>query len=364
MLIGDEPHLPYNRPPLSKQFLTSDAGVESILLARDAAIAELELDLRLGTRATGLDLGARSLTLGSGERVRFDALVVATGSRARTLAGPESLAGVHTLRTLDDAVAIRDEFAGNPRLVVIGGGFVGAEIASTARKLGLAVTIVDPLPTLMFRGLGPVLGDLLARVHRDNGVALRLGVGVERLLGQPRVQGVELADGSVLPADLVVLGIGAVPDTQWLAGSGLQLQDGIVCDEFLRAQNASDVYAVGDVASWHNPRYGERMRIEHWTGVGEQAAAVAATLAGSPTPCDLLPYVWSDQFGVRLQICGRVRDRDELVFVHGAGGEHEFVAVTGGDGLLQAAVGRGALKELLPYTKQLRDRAAWTAVPT
>jgi 3-phenylpropionate/trans-cinnamate dioxygenase ferredoxin reductase subunit len=256
------------------------------------------------------------------------------------------------LRTAADAAAIRAGLLAARSVAVVGGGFIGAEIASAARELGLAVTVVDALPTLMSRGLGPVLGARLTELHRRHGVALRLGAAVADVVGDDRVTGVALGDGSVVPADLVVVGIGTVPNVGWLRGSGVPLEDGVRCDEYLRA--APGVYAVGDVARWHNPRYDRPMRMEHWTSAGEQATALAGTLTGTPTPCAVLPYVWSDQFGRRLQIFGAIEPDDEIEIVHSDG--DRFVALARRGGALEGAVAYDALRHVLPYRMQLARR--------
>ena len=232
---------------------------------------------------------------------------------------------------------------------MVGGGFIGAEIASATRELGLEVTVIDALPTLMTRGLGARLGARMTELHRRNGVTLRLDSAVTDVVGDDRVTGVALGDGSVVAADLVVVGIGTVPNVDWLRGSGVPLDDGVLCDEYLRA--AEEVYAVGDVARWHNPHYDLPMRMEHWTSAGEQATAVAATLTGTPTPCTLLPYVWSDQFGRRLQIFGRIEPGDEIDIVFQEG--DRFLALARRAGRLEGAVAYDALKHVLPYRVQL-----------
>ena len=348
-LIGDEPVLPYDRPPLSKAILLGTADVASLPFLDADALAALDVDLRLGVRAVGLDLGRRMVELADGSAPAFDRLVVATGSSPRLVPGLRSVAGVHVLRTAADGAGIRAGLLAARRVAVVGGGFIGAEIASAARQLGLEVTVVDTLPTLMTRGLGPELGARMTELHRRNGVALRLDAAVADLVGDDRVTGVALADGSVVDADLVVVGVGTAPNVDWLRGSGLRLDDGVLCDEYLRA--AEGVYAVGDVARWHNPRYGLPMRTEHWTSAGEQATALAATLSGTPTPCALLPYVWSDQFGRRLQIFGRITPGDEIEIVYAEG--DRFVALARRNGRLEGAVGYDALKHVLPYRMQL-----------
>jgi 3-phenylpropionate/trans-cinnamate dioxygenase ferredoxin reductase subunit len=220
------------------------------------------------------------------------------------------------------------------------------------------VTLVEPLPALMVRGLGPELGGALTRRHAAAGTDLRTGVGVAGLEGADRVEAVRLTDGTRLAAGVVVLGLGTVPETGWLEGSGLDLRDGVVCDERLAARGADGVHAVGDVVRWRHPRYGEDVRVEHWTNAVETARVVAADLTGTPTVHDAVPYVWSDQLGTRLQVHGRVRPQDEVRVVHGDL-DGAFVALTGGEGRLQAAVGLGATRHVLRFRTLLQAGAGW-----
>ena len=290
-LVGDEPHLPYDRPPLSKQILAGTWEPQRIMLRDDQALRALEADLLLGRAAVRLDIAQRRVLLDGGATVRYDALIIATGVRPRRLAGAD-LIGVHVLRTLDDAVALRAELLEHhPRVVVVGGGFLGAEVAAVAREMGLEVTLVEPLPVPMWRQLGGRIGALIRRLHRDHGVVVRCGVGVSRLLDtNGRVTAVELADHSVLGADVVVMAVGATPATGWLAGSGLRVDNGVRCDA--RCQAAPDIYAAGDVASWYNIHFGTRMRVEHRFNATEQAIAAAGNLLGDDRPFAPVPYFW------------------------------------------------------------------------
>jgi 3-phenylpropionate/trans-cinnamate dioxygenase ferredoxin reductase subunit len=353
-LVGAEEALPYDRPPLSKDVLLGKAEPEAVALTTAAALEALGVEVHLGVHATGLDVGARRLAVGQ-DSVRFDELVVATGAHARRPAFAAPLDGVHLLRTLDDAVAIRTAFEQAPRVVVIGGGFVGAEVASSARALGLDVTVVDIAPVLMERGLGPVIGARMSAIASAAGVRLCLGVGVDRIEGADRVEEVVLTDGARLPADLVVIGVGAAPTTEWLTGSGLRIDDGVVCDEFLAA--APGVHAVGDVSRPFHPHYGRHLRLEHWTAAGEQADALAATLSGAPTAYDAIPYVWSDQFGHKLQIAGVPDPRDEVRFLLDT--PEKFVAIAGRDGLQRAAFALDAPGALVRQRMKLTASPPW-----
>lgn len=355
-LIGAEPHLPYDRPPLSKELLLGKLGRDDVRLSA-AATDAIEVDLILGTRATAVDVERRVVTLQgetSGE-LEYDELVIATGSRAIRPAAVPDLAGIHTLRTLDDALAIRAELESDPRVVVLGGGFIGVEVASAARALGLDVTIIDREHVLMRRALGETIGERMTEIIRADGVDLRLGLTVTGWHGTDHVEAVELSDGSLLHANLVVLGLGAVPETEWLADSGLTIEDGVVCDERLLA--APGVHAVGDVARWFHPGYQRLMRMEHWTTAGEHADAVAATLTGTPTPAAEIPLAWSDQFDQKLQIAGVVSPDDDIHFLVDEPGR--FVAIAGSAGVQHAAVALNAAGALVRHRMKLAARPPW-----
>ena len=317
-LVGEEVHLPYDRPPLSKQILTGEWAPDRLPLRPAADVEALDLDLRLGVPASGLDPVGRTVELADGSSLPYEAVVVATGVRARRLPGTEGVAGVHALRTLEDALALRERLLPGRRLVIVGAGFIGAEVAAVATKLGVDVTMLEAAEVPLEPAVGVAVGQFLAQIHRDRGVRLRTGVavtGIQRTGGA--VSGVELGDGSVLPADDVLVAIGSVPNTEWLACSGLTVHNGLVCDEYSAA--APGVYGVGDVARWHNPLFGADMRIEHRTNAAEQGMAVARTLLSpdGPRPFAPVPYVWSDQYDLKIQIYGHPRDHDEAVVVQG-----------------------------------------------
>ncbi|MFF1511610.1 NAD(P)/FAD-dependent oxidoreductase [Streptomyces sp. NPDC058326] len=308
-LIGAEQHLPYDRPPLSKSFLT-DPGEPAVPWLTDPAVLrdELGVELRLGARAESLDVAGRTLRA-AGETVPYDALVIATGARARTLPGTAGLTGIHTLRTLSDARAVRAALADRPATVVVGSGLIGSEIAAAARSRGCAVTVVEKTPAPFHRRGGGHLGAVCARLHRAHGVDLRCGVSVESFEGDARgrVSAVVLSDGSRLPAQCVVVGIGAVPRTEWLDGSGVAVDDGVVCDDTL-ATSAPGVWAAGDVARVLSYDGDAGGRQEHWTHAAEQGALAGANaVAGGQTePFRSLPYFWTDWYGVRVQGVGAI----------------------------------------------------------
>jgi len=354
--IGAEPHLPYDRPPLSKQFLLGDWDETRLGLRRDG-YEDLGVEWRLGCAARALDLAGRCVVLETGERIGYDKLLLATGTVARALPFGQDLEGIHLLRTLDESRELRAELAAARRALIVGAGFIGMEVAATCRRRGLDVTVVEPLEQPLVRGLGPALGAWVGERHRDQGVDVRCGVGVQGFVGGPRVERVELGDGTSVEADVVVVGVGARPATDWLADSGLALADGVVCDG-AGATAAPDVFAAGDVARWNT------VRLEHWTSAVEQGTHVAARMLRGPGvgPLEHLPYVWTDQFDLRLQIAGRVEAGDEQRVCHGsldAEGDHRFVALFGRGGRLVAAVGNKCPRQLIAARKRIAAGASF-----
>ncbi|WP_329410273.1 FAD-dependent oxidoreductase [Nocardia vinacea] len=329
-VLDEDPFPPYDKPPLSKGVLAAAGDGEPVPLLTPGELAALDLDLRLGVRVIGLDPVRQTLRCDDGGETAYTRLVIATGVTPRTLPGADSLIGVHTLRRFTDASALRAQLPAAERIVVVGAGFIGSEFASAALEYGAQVAIVEAQETPMAHLLGAEVGAELARLHRINGVELHAGVRFAGFEGSGRVSGVALADGRVLPADLVVVGIGARPATDWLAGSGLPIDDGIACDENLRVTGFPGIYAAGDVASRQHPIYRTALRIEHWTNAGEHAEAVAADIAAVPAPPAQLPYVWSDQYGKRIQIIGRPALGHPSA-VHGTVDTHRFVAVYADD---------------------------------
>ncbi|CDR06439.1 NAD(P)/FAD-dependent oxidoreductase [Streptomyces iranensis] len=314
-LAGAEGHRPYDRPPLSKQVLTDETRTE-FRPAGPGDLDDLDITWRPGATATGVDLPRRAVTLDSGASIGFDDLVIATGARPlQPFADPPD--GVVCLRTLDEAMALRAAMRKSTRLAVIGGGFIGLEVASAARSIGLDVVVVEAARTVLSRGLVPEAGEVLATIARDSGVTVRCGRQVVGFAGAERVEGVVLDGGDIEPCDLVVVGVGAVPNVEWLAGSGIEAtRRGVLCDASGRAAHqAEGVWAVGDAACWQGPDL-EHRRYENWTSASEQARVVAANIAdnGSRTVRSA-PYVWSDQFGRRLHVIGETLDHDAVRFV-------------------------------------------------
>ncbi|HVK28655.1 MAG TPA: FAD-dependent oxidoreductase, partial [Nocardioides sp.] len=354
VLVGAEEHLPYDRPPLSKAFLgaaddNGDLPEVPWFRTEETLRDELGVDVRLGKPATALDTEARTVTVGD-ERIGYDALVIATGAHARVLPGADGLEGVYPLRTLDDSLAVREKLEAGARTVVIGAGFIGSEVASTARKRGLEATIVEALPTPLVRATGHEMGAAIASLHALNGTSLRCGVGVSSIEGDGRVERVVLADGSSIEADLVVVGIGVVPSVGWLEGSGVTLENGVVCDENLWT-GVPGVYAAGDVANWFNPTLGERQRMENWTAAAEQGAAAARNALDpeNAKPYGTVPYFWSDWYDVRIQFVGSP-DADEVRLVDGdpASGGRWVALYRRGDRLIGALTVNGQT-EIMKY---------------
>jgi NADPH-dependent 2,4-dienoyl-CoA reductase/sulfur reductase-like enzyme len=354
-LVGAEPHEPYDRPPLSKDFLAGSTDRDAIGLRREG-LAELDLDLRLGASAHHLDVGAGTIGVGD-ETIAYDGLVLATGAHPRRLPGQPELEGVFTLRTVEDSQRLRAVLDAGARLCVIGAGFIGAEVAATARGLGRDVTVLEALPQPMVRGVGPAIGEVLARLHHQRGVDLRLGVGVQAITGDPRVERVDLADGSVVECDAVLVAVGAVPTTDWLEGSGLTIDNGVVCDASLHA--APDVVVAGDACQWPNPLFDdERMRIEHWTNAAEQGTHAARSLlaGGDGSPFASVPFVWSDQYDVKIQCAGRFSGDDRMEVVHGDLAADRFVAIFERRGRISGVLGFSQPRRVIQYRKLIAER--------
>jgi NADPH-dependent 2,4-dienoyl-CoA reductase/sulfur reductase-like enzyme len=350
VLVGDEVHPPYDRPPLSKHFLAGEWGEDRVILRKDGDLQSLGLERRLGpgARAVGLDTAGREIELASGEVLGYDGLVLATGSRARALSALESLEEAHVLRTLDDAVALRRRIT-RPgcRLLVLGGGFIGMEVAATARRLGAEVTVVEMLEAPLVRVLGKRLGDACALLHEEHGVRLLVGTGLEtvREVAPGEIEAV-LTTGETSRADTLLVGIGASPNVAWLEGSGLRAgPNGVVCDERLRA--GPRIVVAGDLASWPATPGGQLVRVEHRTNAAEQGDHAAASLLGDEAAFDAVPYVWSDQYDVKIQLLGLPQPDDECEVVGGSEEGLRFVAVYHRDGLVTGVVGFSMPRQLM-----------------
>jgi NADPH-dependent 2,4-dienoyl-CoA reductase/sulfur reductase-like enzyme len=360
-LIGAEAHLPYDRPPLSKGLLSgqwSDAAVHAVRLADADELRNDGIELRLGVSASRVDVAARVVELADGAAVSYDALVLATGAVARPAPWSAS-SGLCLLRTLDDARVLSDRLALGEPVVVVGGGFIGTEVAASARRRGCPVTVVDPVREPMTRLVGPDIADALVRLHHRYGTSTRFGTGVVAIDGHAGHLSVGLDDGSELAASTVVVGIGARPATEWLAGSGITVDGGVLCDGLLRARGAADVFAIGDVARYPHPGRQRTVRSEHWTNAVDQARHVAGVIVRDTSdqyaPTD---YVWSDQYDWKVQSIGwqdaaggslRVGDLDP----HG----RAAVVFTDADGIVCGAVAVNWPKALLVCRRLLAQRA-------
>lgn len=352
----DEARMPYDRPPLSKELLDGTRTEPEIVLDPGESA---DADWRLDNRALSLDAATRAVTGADGRTERFDAIVVATGVepiRPAFAAGWGPAEGVHVLRTLADSAGLLADLRTGPgRVVVVGAGFIGAEVASTARAAGLAVTVVDLLDVPMARILGEPVGAVLADLQRDHGVDVRFGASVSALRGLERVTEVVLGDGTVIPADVVVVAVGVVPTTGWLHDSGLTIGDGVVCDANSLA--APGIAAAGDVARWPNGRFGVTRRVEHWDNAIRQGRHAAGVLLHGPAAYEPVPWFWSDQFGVKLQLAGEPAGHDGLTVVTGSLAERRFCGLYRRGDRLVAAVTVNAVKPFL-RARQLIDRSA------
>lgn len=325
--IGAEPTLPYDRPPLSKQVLRGDWEVERVWLRPPEEYSALNLDLRLGMPVVDLDASERTLGLADGRRLPFDAAIIATGAHPRRLVDLPRLENIFYLRTLEDSLTLRAALQRGQKLTIIGAGFIGLEIASTARARGVEVTIIEMLRAPLVGVLGEHMAGVMEAMHRAHGVDVRCGTRVREVVGQGTVEGVLLESGETIPTDVLVVAAGVVPETGWLETSGMDVADGIVCDRYCRT-SIPGIYAAGDVCRWYNPLYGTHMRIEHWTNALEQGGRAAHNLlSGDTEPYASVPYFWSDQYEARIQFAGWAPDFDDVRVVDGAVDEFSFAAL-------------------------------------
>jgi len=353
-VLGAERHLPYDRPPLSKQVLRGERDTTAF-----PDVDRLDVQWVLGTRAVSLDVDLNRVLADDGQAYGYDVLVLAPGGRPRTLPGLDIGSGIHVLRTIDDALVLRESIRTNGRLIVIGAGFIGCEIAASARQIGSNVDLIEALPAPLVRVLGPAAASKVTDLHEAHGVRLHVGATVAEILRGPegRVCGVQLGDGSVIDGNDVVVGIGILPEVDWLAESGVKLQDGIVCDSSGRT-NVPNIFALGDSAQWWHDLAGKHRRVEHWTTTADQAAVVAATIVQdqteAPAGLDAAPYFWSDQYDVKIQGIGfldpsdhvdelSIRDRTVLLYSR--------------DGIVRGVVGF-SIPGAVMRTKPLIERGA------
>jgi 3-phenylpropionate/trans-cinnamate dioxygenase ferredoxin reductase subunit len=338
VLVGDEHELPYERPPLSKQYLSGEAPRDGAHVHPRPFYAEREIELVAGVRAVALDPTERRVALGDGRALAYDRLLIATGATPRRPPIPGvDLAGVHTLRTLADADALRAAMAGGARVAIVGGGWIGCEVAASARSLGAAVTLIERGAAPLEAVLGPELGARFGDLHRGHGVEVLTGTGVEAIEGGERAERVRLTGGTEIDCDLVVIGVGVAPDTRLAEAAGLRCDDGIVTDARLRT-SAPDVFAAGDVANAFHPRYGRHVRVEHWANALNQGIAAGHAMVGSEEPYAKLPYFFSDQYDLGMEYLGLHAPADRLV-VSGAPDRLELVAHwLDGDGRVTAGM--------------------------
>lgn len=360
-IVGDERQPPYHRPPLSKKLLSGEIHRAGIDMA-----PQFDLDARILRGASAVGLDDKSCTVrvrdeGRELSLRYDGLVIASGAVPREWPGGPVPDGVMMLRTVDDCLAIRERLNSRPRVAVIGGGFIGVEVAATCRALGLKVTLIQRGSSPLLSALGGELAPHWAELHRRHGVVLRRGVGVEKFVGKRKVKAVRLTDGSRVAADLVVIGLGVTPATGWLEGSGVRVDDGVLCDATGSAEGVRGVVAAGDVARWWHPRYERHLRIEHWDVANRQGEAAAQTLLVGPQHAesyDEIPYFWSDQYDVKLQMLGLPTDHDSVDIIEGDLDQWEFVAAYGRGGRTVAVLStipgrvhayRGALEDNVEF---------------
>ena len=357
-IVSDEVHLPYDRPPLSKDVLHAD--LDDVTLKPAEFYAENDITLRLGSAARNVDTAAQTVTLADGSVLGYDELVIATGLVPRRIPSFPELDGIRVLRSLDDALALRGQASSARNAVIVGAGFIGCEVAASLRKLGVAVVLVEPQPTPLASVLGEQVGALVTRLHRAEGVDVRTGVGVAEVRGQDgRVTSVFLTDGTELDADLVVVGIGSRPATDWLEGSGVAVDNGIVCDEAGRT-SALHVWALGDAASWRDAT-GHQVRVEHWSNVAEQARVVVPRMLGQEPPeAVVVPYFWSDQYDVKIQCLGEPEAGDIVHIVEDDG--RKFLAYYERDGVVAGVVGGGMPGKVMKSRAKIASGAAISEV--
>jgi 3-phenylpropionate/trans-cinnamate dioxygenase ferredoxin reductase component len=335
-ILSDEDHLPYDRPPLSKEVLRAE--VDDVTLKPAEFYDENDITVRLGNGVRSVDPAAQTVTLADGSELAYDELVIATGLVPKTIPSFPDLEGIRVLRSLDESIALREHAGSARHAVVVGAGFIGCEVAASLRGMGVNVVLVEPQPTPLASVLGERIGALVSRLHEAEGVDVRCGVGVSEVRGTDHVETVVLSDGSELDADVVVVGIGSKPATDWLYGSGIDLDNGVVCDDVGRTGTAH-VWAIGDVASWRHP-VGHQVRVEHWSNVADQARVLVPAMLGKEIPGTVsVPYFWSDQYDVKIQCLGEPQAEDTVHVVEDDG--RKFLAFYERDGVVAGVVGGG-----------------------
>lgn len=360
LMIGDEPHLPYRRPPLSKTYLSGEVATESLFIRSAAALEKLTLECWTSVAVTDIDRAAKTLGLADGRRQPYDKLVLATGGRARPLVMPGAEASnLYTVRNIADIERIKPVFTAGRRLVVIGGGYIGLEAAAVAIKKGLLVTVLEAAPRLLARVAAPELSAFYQRAHTKRGVVVHTGVSLKALHGSPEITELELADGSRIGADLIIVGIGLIPNTELAAQAGLAVDNGIVVNEFAETADP-DILAIGDCAKHRNHFYGRAMRLESVPSALEQARTAAQTLSGKPAPHVAVPWFWSDQYDLKLQMVGLSEGYDQLVLRGNVEGEN-FSAFYLKQGVVISADAVNRPQDFMVAKKLVAERVAVTA---
>jgi NADPH-dependent 2,4-dienoyl-CoA reductase/sulfur reductase-like enzyme len=356
-IVSEEDHLPYDRPPLSKEVLRDET--DDVTLKPAEFYDENDITVSLGNGVHSVNTDAKTVTLADGSELGYDELIIATGLVPKRIRSFPDLPGIHVLRNFDESLKLREEAGSARRAVVVGAGFIGCEVAASMRGMGVDVVLVEPQPTPLASVLGEQIGELVARLHRAEGVDVRCGIGVADVSGTERVEKVVLSDGTELDADLVVVGIGSSPATGWLDGSGIEVENGVVCDSHGRA-SAPHVWAIGDVASWRHA-LGHQVRVEHWSNVADQARGMVAAILGKELPATVtVPYFWSDQYDVKIQCLGEP-EADDIVHVVEDDGR-KFLAFYERDGVVAGVVGGGMPGKVMKVRSKIAAGAPITDV--
>jgi 3-phenylpropionate/trans-cinnamate dioxygenase ferredoxin reductase subunit len=355
VLIGDEQAVPYRRPPLSKAFLLGDVGAEPLFLKPREAYQKHDIDLRTGTKVTSIDRMAHTVSLDDGRSLEYSKLVLATGGRARRLNLPGAeKPNVHYIGTIDDVLRLREQFVSGQRLVIVGGGYVGLEIAAVGIKSRLKVTLVESMPRLLARVTGPELSSYYHAVHRKRGVNIRLGASVSAIDGEDRAEAIVLQNGEKSPADVVVVGIGLIPNTELVEQAGLQVDNGIVVDPHSQASDP-DIYSAGDCTNHDNGFLGKRLRLESVPNASEQTRVAAASICGKPMPHSGMPWFWSEQYELKLQMAG-ISQGYERVVIRGSMENDSFAAFYLQNGIVIAVDSVNRAQDFLIGKKMVTGR--------
>lgn len=359
-LIGAEPYRPYDRPPLSKEFLSGAKEQEKLFFKPQDFYTEQSIELHLGTEATAIDPSLNTVTLANGESIRYDKLLLSTGSRVKRLPIPGSnLKGVHYLRTIDDSRALAHSMNGASRVVIVGAGFIGSEVAAVCKTAGLEVTVLEIQPQPMAHILGEKMGAIYANLHTNRGINLRLREGISEIRGSSRTEQVITDEGNAINCDFVVIGVGITPDTTLAESAGLHVDFGILTDQYCQTSHP-DIYAAGDVANWFHPGLDRRLRVEHWDNALNQGAAAAKSMLGAPEPYSPTLYFWSDQYDLNIQYLGHATEWDDIA-VRGNPADEKFTAFYLKDGSVHGALVVNNFRDIRPTRTLIGQRTPVTA---